>query len=157
MHNQDEIPVIEIHQAFDRLAGVFGGGGKIERAGWTWAIQSGTRRWSLFEFRVAVKHAAAHCRFFPKPKDIVDARPFKGSAAEPEQAVVGADVCASCQQHFHYAGFMMPSGIVQPRLRCGCKHNGSGWDHPDALAWRESDRGLVEAGYTDTVRLRNHA
>jgi hypothetical protein len=148
MHDQDQIPVIEIHQAFDRLAGVFGGSGKVERAGWTWAVQNGTKRWSSFEFRVAVKHAAAHCRFFPKPKDIVDARPFKGSAAEPEAAAAGADVCASCKTHFRYAGFRMPNGHVMPRLRCDCRQAGVGWDHPDALAWSETNDALISAGYT---------
>lgn len=144
-----ELPRVELERAYHRLLGVFGPPAKMQQDGWLWALQAGTRGWSEFELRIATQQAAASCRFFPRPADLIAHRPLRRPdqrSATPSGA--GPDVCRSCGVHWYYAGYRTPSGVVSPRLRCDCPRASAGWEHPDALAWRETDVDLVGAGYS---------
>ena len=115
-------------------------------AGWMWALERGTTGWTELELRIAVRDAAQECRYFPRPADVIARRPHRPRDpvdAEPDRP----DVCSSCGVHWYYAGYHSGDGLVHARLRCDCPRAGAGWDHPEALAWRETDRDLVEAGF----------
>lgn len=147
------VPAAEISAAFDRLVGVFGESPKQRRDGWVWALSGHLADWSSFELRAAVRDAAAECRFFPRPADILARRPKSAGAVAPAVAST-MDHCLTCGSHLFYAGYAAAHGVF-PRLRCACPPVGDGWNHPDALAWREDDEKLVAAGYTaSTARVR---
>ena len=68
------------------------------------------------------------------------------------------DVCSRCGSHRYYAGYWIAHAReVHPRLRCDCPQPGSGWEHPEALAWREDDERLVREGYSPLHQRREAA
>lgn len=146
MTRPDELPRVLLERGFDRLEGVFGSTGKLNREGWVWATQTATRGWTEEEFQAAVRVSASECRFFPRPRDVAERRPFKATPVATEDGPT-RDECRSCDQHRYYAGYRLPDGTIGARLRCDCPQPGSGWDHPEALAWVEDKPELVAAGY----------
>lgn len=145
-----KLSTTELERAFHKLVGHFGLPAKITMAGWIWGVEHATRGWTEFEFRVAVKDAAATCTYFPKAKNIRENRPITEKTPQVE-AGPQRDECQSCGKHRYYAGFRCPNGEVHPRLRCDCPQSSTRWDHPDAVRWSEDKAEMVAAGYSRSV------
>lgn len=139
------VPMIELEQAYDRLTGALGTPRGITRTGWCWAMARATEGWTIAELRAAVKLTAAQSEYFPRPGAVGKRRPPRELAPPVEGTTT--DRCRSCHVAWHYAGYETGTGIVLPRLRCGCPPVGEGWRTPAALAWVEQDETLIAAGF----------
>lgn len=140
-----ELPRVILEGGFRRLAAVFDGGKTPDLEGWIWAVGNGTHGWTEAEYAMAVKRCAIGQRYFPRPAALIGERP--GTNADHVVTSLDSRICPACHGHYFYAGYRTGSGIVMPKIRCQCPHPGRGWSDPEALAWRETDPGLIRAGY----------
>ena len=140
--NLDELPMGALRSGVDRLVATFGPPKEIKSDVFMRELQRALRGWSMAEFDAAVGHAIAEERFFPRIAAIRKHRPPQMSGDGQPEVGVG-NVCPSCREHDFYAGYETGTGVVVPRLRCGCPQGGAGWDTDAALAWQETDKVFI--------------
>lgn len=144
--NEDELPLMVIHDQVNRLAATFGGKPKAEQAAFAVELQRATRGWSSDELTRAVTSAIAEEPHFPRIKAIRLHRAAPPAPVRPG----GVDICEQCSIQHYVAGFELFDGTVHGKMRCGCAHHDNdaerhrvsanghamGWHTPAAKGWR---------------------
>lgn len=150
--NLEQVTPGEVDELVVRLASAWPGRRTAQAlSDYATELRRHVKHWTRGDLERAVTLAIAQLRYFPSVGDLirvaheVTRRDDVDAARRAQQA---GTRCDQCGEHYFYAGYWCPGGVVLPRIRCACPQAGRGWEHPDALAWQESDPVMTGAGFS---------